>query len=232
MHEVAEDRPDVPRADSARRQRTRERLMDAAYELFAAQGVHATPIEAIAEAAGFTRGAFYSNFESKTELFFALAEREWRVRLDHLRTTFDRLLTADAVPGERLDPETVARLMAEIFDALPDDRLWHLVHAEFELLAMRDPEVAPRFLASNEMVQRELAALLDATIRSLGLRFVLEPADLTRLVVEMHDAALRDAILAGAPDRAAAARATVMRSLPVLITRLTEPLAPSGSPES
>lgn len=221
---MTEDRRDVPRAESARRQRTRERLMDAAYELFAAQGVHATSIEAIAEAAGFTRGAFYSNFESKTELFFALAEREWRVRLDHLRSTFERLLSTDAGRGDLLDPGTVARLMAEIFDELPDDRLWHLVHAEFELLALRDPEVAPRFLASNAMVQEELAALLDATVRSLGLRFVLEPADLTRLVVEQHDAALRDALLAGAPDRAEAARATVMRSLPLLISRLTEPL--------
>ncbi|MBC7292274.1 MAG: TetR family transcriptional regulator [Actinotalea sp.] len=213
-----------PRVDSARRQRTRERLMDAAYELFAAQGVHATPIEAIAEAAGFTRGAFYSNFESKTELFFALAEREWRARLDHLRATFDQLLPAGAVPRDRLDPETAAGLMAEIFDSLPDDRLWHLVHAEFALLAMRDPEVAPRFLASTAAVQGELAQLLDATLRSLGLRFVLDPADVTRLLVEQHDAALRDAILSGADDRTAVARATVMRSLPVLLSRLTEPL--------
>lgn len=200
--------------------------MDAAYELFAAQGVHATPIEAIAEAAGFTRGAFYSNFESKTELFFALAEREWRARLDHLRTTFERLLPGEALEGDRLDPEVVTRLVAEIFDSLPDDRLWHLVHAEFELLAMRDPEVAPRFLASTEAVQRELAALLDVTVRSLGLRFVMDPADLTRLVVEQHDAALRDAILSDAEDRSGAARATVMRSLPLLLTRLTEPLDP------
>ena len=198
--------------------------MDAAYELFAAHGVHATPIEAIAEAAGFTRGAFYSNFESKTELFFALAEREWRLRLDHLRATFDRILPEGALRGDRLDPDLVARLVAEIFDGLPDVRLWPLGHAELELLAMRDPEVAPRFLASNEAVQHELATLLDATVRSLGLRFVLDPADLTRLVVEQHDAALRDAILAGAPDQTEAARATVMRSLPVLITRLTEPL--------
>ncbi|WP_225754990.1 hypothetical protein [Actinotalea sp. Marseille-Q4924] len=71
--------------------------------------------------------------------------------------------------------------MPEIFENPPDDRLWHLVHAEFALLAMRDPEVAPRFLASTETAQRELAALLDTTVRSLGLRFVLDPADLTRL---------------------------------------------------
>jgi AcrR family transcriptional regulator len=224
-HATVSDAQDTaPRAESARRQRTRERLMDAAYELFAAHGVHATPIESIAEAAGFTRGAFYSNFESKTELFFALAEREWRLRLDHLRATFDRLLSADTLSGDRLDPDTVAQVMAEIFDSLPDDRLWHLVHAEFALLAMRDPDVAPRFLASNTAAQRELAALLEVTLRSLGLRFVLDPADVTRLVVEQHEAALRDAILADAPDRAAAARATVMRSLPVLMTRLTEPL--------
>src|SRR5699024_5681061 len=63
--------------DTARRRRTRERLMDAAYDLFANHGVTATSIDAIAEEAGFTRGAFYSNFESKTELFFAMATRRW-----------------------------------------------------------------------------------------------------------------------------------------------------------
>ena len=50
---------------TTRRQATRERLLDAAFEVFAEQGVHASTVEQIAERAGFTRGAFYSNFTTK-----------------------------------------------------------------------------------------------------------------------------------------------------------------------
>ncbi|MDX5318539.1 MAG: TetR family transcriptional regulator, partial [Actinomycetes bacterium] len=84
---------------SPRRTATRDRLIEAALGVFAEKGVLAATVEEICDAAGFTRGAFYSNFESKTELFFALAEREWRVRLDHLRSTFERLLSTDAGRG-------------------------------------------------------------------------------------------------------------------------------------
>ena len=64
-------RDDAP-VESARRQRTRTRLLDAAFDVFAEQGVKAASVETIAEAAGFTRGAFYSNFKSKDELFIEL----------------------------------------------------------------------------------------------------------------------------------------------------------------
>lgn len=215
--------------ESARRRRTRERLLDAAYALFAEHGIHATPIEAIAEAAGFTRGAFYSNFESKTELFFALAEREWRVRLEQLQAAFERTVP-DAPPGRLLDEDVVRRVADEVFDALPDDRRWALIHSEFELFAMRDRDVAARFLAREQAIQRELAAVLDATVRSAGLRFVIEPVDLTRLITEQYNAAMRQAILAGEADQAGAARRSVMRSLPAVLRRLTEPLT-GGSAE-
>ena len=70
----ATDTADGPRT-SARRERTRERLLDAALALFAEHGVEATSIEAICDGAGFTRGAFYSNFEDKAALIDALSAR-------------------------------------------------------------------------------------------------------------------------------------------------------------
>ena len=56
---------------SARRSATRDRLVDAALGVFAEKGVVGASVEEISEAAGFTRGAFYSNFESKDELCLA-----------------------------------------------------------------------------------------------------------------------------------------------------------------
>ena len=77
---ASEDAP----VESARRQKTRARLLDAAFDVFAEHGVRAASVEMITEAAGFTRGAFYSNFSTKEELFFALMEREKTMRIEQL----------------------------------------------------------------------------------------------------------------------------------------------------
>ncbi|MEV7042684.1 TetR family transcriptional regulator [Amycolatopsis sp. NPDC051061] len=63
----------LTRAES--RERTKDRLLAAAAELFAGRGVNGTSVEQIAERAGYTRGAFYGNFEDKHELVVALLER-------------------------------------------------------------------------------------------------------------------------------------------------------------
>ncbi|NLH71165.1 MAG: TetR/AcrR family transcriptional regulator, partial [Brooklawnia sp.] len=57
-----------------RREATRRRLIDSAVHEFAANGIDATSVEQISEAAGFTRGAFYSNFADKDELILAIVE--------------------------------------------------------------------------------------------------------------------------------------------------------------
>ena len=57
------------------RAQTRDRLLDAAEELFVANGIGDTSIEQIAETAGYSRGAFYSNFDDKDALVLALIER-------------------------------------------------------------------------------------------------------------------------------------------------------------
>ena len=55
---------------------TRERLLDAARNVFARSGFHGASVEEIASEAGFSTGALYSNFDGKEELFLALMERE------------------------------------------------------------------------------------------------------------------------------------------------------------
>ena len=55
---------------------TRARLIRAAEKIFARDGFEAAKLEEIAAEAGYTRGAFYANFESKEDLFFALLEGE------------------------------------------------------------------------------------------------------------------------------------------------------------
>lgn len=69
-------KPAVKRLSRAeQQQRTRDALLDAAIELIVDQGIDATSIEEIAEHAGFSRGAFYSNFDSKNDLVIAASAR-------------------------------------------------------------------------------------------------------------------------------------------------------------
>src|SRR5690348_7743194 len=78
---------------------TCEKLFEAAARVFEEQGIGGASIEAIAAAAGFTRGAFYSNFKSKDELIFAMLE-------DHVTQSVRRnldLLEKHKTPADFID---------------------------------------------------------------------------------------------------------------------------------
>lgn len=207
--------------ETVRRTRTRERLMDAAYRLFATHGINGTSIEAVADDAGFTRGAFYSNFGSKTELFFALTDRENETRVENLRRLLSRMLEP-LKHGGKPEQSRIEGVIADILTSQPVDRQWCLMHGEFRMLAMRDPEVAARFLEAERAFQRQLADIVEAATRSIGIYFVIDPLELTQLLVTRLESAMQEAILSGAGDPERAARESVMRSMPTLIDRLTE----------
>ena len=67
----------------------RDRIFDAASKVFAAEGFAGATIDAIGQAAGFTKGAVYSNFESKDELFLALLDREFELRGEQIATALE-----------------------------------------------------------------------------------------------------------------------------------------------
>jgi AcrR family transcriptional regulator len=77
--ETVEKRTGASRADlrrQARVDRTRADLLDAAARVFAAQGYEGAAVGDIASAAGYTKGAVYANFGSKSDLFLALAREQ------------------------------------------------------------------------------------------------------------------------------------------------------------
>jgi len=78
------------------RTEVRERLIGAAGELLSEQGVEAS-VEDIAERAGFSRGAFYSNFASKDELFLEAVRRRSQKRIEELEQAL-----SDSVDLKRL----------------------------------------------------------------------------------------------------------------------------------
>lgn len=210
-------------AVSRRRQHTRERLLDAAFGLFAEEGVDATSIEAVCERAGFTRGAFYSNFESKHELLLALAAREHRRRIAELR---DALAVAQAscAAGAELDLQDISSFLEILLERISHDRRWRVINAELTLLAMRHPEIARRHHDLDRQMSDEVADEIELLMPRLGRRLVLPARRLLRLLAAGYMADLEAADLSADPEPAARARADAAAWLPIVADRLTEPL--------
>lgn len=186
---------------SARRERTRERLLDAAAQVFARVGFGAASVEAIAEAAGFTRGAFYSNFQSKEHLFLELTDRQFRAQVAALEAAVSTMGT-DVVHDRHVDRRVIRSVLALVSEGKAPESRWHLVGVEFELLAMRDPEVAAALREQQRTMRAELAEALMRLMARVGLRFAV-PADVAvELLLGAYEAAARDAYVAGrdSPD--------------------------------
>jgi AcrR family transcriptional regulator len=111
------------------RARTQERLLDAATKVLIQRGFEAASVEDIAETAGFSRGAFYSNFESKEALALQLYGRFIRERVQGVRDVF----TAVQDPVARLDS------LRDYFRSLVKDWESCVLAIEFRLFAMRHP---------------------------------------------------------------------------------------------
>jgi AcrR family transcriptional regulator len=140
-----------------RRGRTRARLLDAAFTVFAAKGFGRVSIEEVCEAAGFSRGAFYSNFATLDELFFAL----YRERADLIG---GQVADALALDGPDLDvPASVDR----VTEVLLLDVDWLLVKTDFLVHAARDARVAESLLEHRARLRRAIAERL-ARARRLG----------------------------------------------------------------
>ena len=116
----------LSREDS--RDQTTQRLLDAAQKLIAKKGLSAASVEDIAAAAGYTRGAFYSNFNSKADLFIELLRR------DHEETHAElAALRSDALPLDLIQERT-----REIYGRLYRNNESFMNWTEARLLAARD----------------------------------------------------------------------------------------------
>ncbi|MFI5673276.1 TetR/AcrR family transcriptional regulator [Streptomyces cellulosae] len=161
-----------------RRVRTRANLLDAAFAVFAAKGFGRVSIEEVCDAAGYSRGAFYSNFGSLDELFFAL----YRQRAALIA---EQVTEALALDGPELDvPASVAR----VTDVLLLDVDWLLVKTDFLVHAARDPAVAQTLLEHRERLRRAIEDRLARATGPTALPAVLgDVGGAARAVVAAYD---------------------------------------------
>ncbi len=155
----------TPARVTRRRPETRARLLDAAFGVFATRGFGRASIEEVCDAAGYTRGAFYSNFDTLDELFFALY------------TDRSELLASHVAAGLTHAPTDIPELVAQAVQALMVDRDWILVSTDFRLYAARNPEVGAALRAHRDQLRDALAASLAPAIDRSGLPASLQTPD-------------------------------------------------------
>lgn len=146
----ADRQPGAPVRETKRRAQTRARLLDAAFGVFAAKGFGQVTIEQVCEAAGYTRGAFYSNFDSLDELFFALYDERAHLIAGQLAQAF-------ASAEEDLP---IAALAERVSRVLLLEREWLLVKTDFLVQAARNPALAHVLSAHRGQLRQVVAERL------------------------------------------------------------------------
>jgi AcrR family transcriptional regulator len=127
---------------------TRRALLEAAAEVFIERGLQGASVERIAAAAGFSRGAFYSNFSSKEELFAEVLQD--RVYAAYRAMAEAQLHGDGPLPSPSETAETLARVQGH-----PDGRWLFRLWLELLLQAGRDPKMrvlAAEFWRSNRLL--------------------------------------------------------------------------------
>jgi len=156
-----------------RKTQTRERLIDAAAQVFARRGFEAASLDEVAAAAGYTKGAVYSNFASKTELFVALIER--RIEVESARH-------ASGIDGA--SPEAASTYLAQESETESEwDRQWLILAIEFWLHAMRDERARALLAEQYERARTVSAELIASFYRNSGQEPTLPARDMA-IVIE------------------------------------------------
>jgi len=151
-----------PLTRARRREMTKRHLMDAAAVIFARDGFHGASLDDVAAAAGFTKGAVYSNFAGKEDLFLAVFEE----RFAREQSEMQKALTEQEQPYELGDETEAFNRVRGVIDRTWDDE-WTALYLEFVLYAQRNEEAA-RKLAECVRRQREMTVgMLDDAYKAV-----------------------------------------------------------------
>jgi AcrR family transcriptional regulator len=159
---------------------TRQRLVDAATKVFAEQGFSAATLDDIAEAAGLTKGAIYSNFASKADLALAVLDR----RIDRPIAIFTDV---DPSLSREQQFEEGGRLLAEELD---DAAMWFRLELECTAATVRNPELLAKLRARDDRMRAALVAALDEHFSALGVASVSTATMADALVAVVNGMAL------------------------------------------
>ena len=139
--------------------RTRARLLESAQEIFARNGFAGASVDQIAEHAGYSKGAVYSNFESKEALFLELLREHMSQELKELRALLDRSGSA----------QEILHALKEKYSSLEQQVALAMLSSEFQLQAGRHPEFAEPFASLYRDQRKAIAGLVNLVAQKAGV---------------------------------------------------------------
>lgn len=170
---------------------TRARLIDTARQLFVGNGYGGTSIRDIAEQAGYSQGAFYSNFASKEAVLLELLRGHMAAEAAHLSQVMDHA-------GRT--PEQIFAALASWADTLDRDADWGTLSIELQLHAKRSPGFAAAYQAVWDGHRRGLGAVIGKLFATLKRTPPAEPEQLAAAFMALsHGLALQGAAAGALP---------------------------------
>lgn len=156
---------------SERRERTKDEIVAAAHRVFLRDGFHGATLDDIAEEAGYTKGAVYSNFDGKDALFLALLDAQFETRLAPFLEGIEHAESLDEALRSN------ARLMAETAHHEP---LWAPLLVEFWTHASRDAALRAEAARRHDRVLDAVGDAITRAAERFGVAWSREPRELVR----------------------------------------------------
>ena len=168
-----------------KQQQTRKALLDAAAEIFGRRGLEGASIDEVAQAAGYTKGAFYANFKSKEELFLVMLDERFSEELERL----DRVLAGTHEPQE----EAVAA--AADFIRFATDEQWQRLAFQFLAYAARNEEFRQELATRQKAMRERMARVFARWKAGFGSEPAIPIEDITAMTFFMADGFLAGRII-------------------------------------
>lgn len=170
-----------------RRLHTQSVLLDAGRLMIAERGVAGTSVGDLTKAAGFTRGAFYSNFTDMDHFVAEVAQLEWHAMFADVQRVLD---TWEFTAQDPIEGATGVLLAA-----LPSERTRYLLWNEFATFEIRFPQESATLSKSSRGFYSGLVQLLTLVLETFELEPRHEPADLVELIVALAQRSMRNELV-------------------------------------
>ena len=182
---------------------TRTRLLAAAERVIDRHGYGGASIDLITAEAGYSKGAIYSNFESKEAVFLELL----RLYMERDMAELERIVG--------LDPDKLSAGVTGWLKSMDAERDCPLLVTELQLQARRSPAFAKRYYALQEQQNRTLAGILERYFKAVSKPLPMEPLELAATLTALaHGLSLqRPPSKPGAPSAAGRIIAHLLKQL-------------------
>jgi AcrR family transcriptional regulator len=160
MSPMPSDKRQPKKRSRPTRAQTRARLLKAASKVFAERGYDRASLDDVAAAAGLTKGAVYSSFAGKDELFYALMAERIGERLALVAEAIDRQSTPETMTSDA---------GSQLVGLISSQADWHLLFIEFWARAVRDPSLREDFARHRRAAREVIARFLEQQAAEVGV---------------------------------------------------------------